>query len=304
MCRVESAINPSRNIGVEIECVVPIIGRGGSNHDIQELLSSVLTANGIPSVARSYSHSPVPAGCKLAIEHDSSLRDECRYEGLRWSQIEIKTCPSTWAELESILPKALDIIKYVGARTNASCGFHVHHALPEVVERPVVVRNLQHLYWRFSQVVFGLVSTSRRANYYCQTPQRHQAVLFDRVRTYADLCEKLNTCDRHWGLNLTNLSAQGRQTVEWRMHQSTTEWAKISAWVLATQRWIEHSIARSCHYREESLPNSQASLNALLVTTGLKSNSRIYRKVDKPLREVGRYLLRRWKHFKAEAVAA
>ncbi len=45
------------------------------------------------------------------------------------------------------------------------------------------------------------------------------------------------------------------------------------------------------------MPNTQAGLNALLVTTGLKGNSRIYRKVDKELRDVGKFLLKRWKHF-------
>ncbi len=51
-------------------------------------------------------------------------------------------------------------------------------------------------------------------------------------------------------------------------------------------------------------------MNALLVTTGLKSNSRIYSKVDKELRQVGKFLLRRWKafnlprDFKAKPVAA
>src|SRR6266404_7860078 len=138
---MEATINSNRKIGVEIEVVAPIIGRG-SNLDVQQLLAGILTRHGIPSVARSYSHEPVPSGCKLAIEHDTSLHDESRYQGLVWSKIEVKTCPSTWAEIEEMLPKALDIVAYVGARTNASCGLHVHHHLPEVLDRPEVVRNL------------------------------------------------------------------------------------------------------------------------------------------------------------------
>ena len=57
---------------------------------------------------------------------------------------------------------------------------------------------------------------------------------------------------------------------------------------------------RSCHFKPEPLANTQIGLNALLVTTGLKTNSRIYRKVPKDLREVGKYLLKRWKHFNVE----
>ena len=86
-------------------------------------------------------------------------------------------------------------------------------------------------------------------------------------------------------------------TVEWRFHSGTTDWEKIRAWVLATQRWIEHAVTRSCHFKPDPVRNTQAGVNALLVTTGLKSNSRIYRKVDKDLRQVAKYLLKRWKHF-------
>ena len=103
--------------------------------------------------------------------------------------------------------------------------------------------------------------------------------------------------DRYHGLNLTNLAKQDRMTVEWRLHGGTTEWEKVKAWVLATQRWTEHAVKRSCHLKPEPVPNSQQGLNALLTTTGLKPNSRIYNKVDKELRQVGRLLLKRWKHF-------
>ena len=67
--------------------------------------------------------------------------------------------------------------------------------------------------------------------------------------------------------------------------------------MLATQRWTEHAVKRSCHYKPEPITNTQAGLKALLVTTGLKGNSRIYRKVEKELRQVGKFLLKRWKAF-------
>ncbi len=134
--------------------------------------------------------------------------------------------------------------------------------------------------------------------------------MFDSTGSYEALCCKLNRVDRYAGLNVANLNYDHRMTVEWRIHGGTTDWEKIKAWVLATQRWTEHAIARSCHYKPQPIPNTLAGLNALLVTTGLKSNSRIYNKVQKELREVGRFLVRRWKHFnlpqdyKSKAAAA
>jgi len=296
VCSMQAGINHDRRIGIEIEVVVPIIGVG-ENRDVQRLIAEVLTNHGIQSFSRGYTHQPVPTGSKFAIEHDVSLRDESRYAGLRWSRIEAKTAPMTWNEVEQVLPPALDIIRYVGSRANYSCGLHVHHHLPEAEQRPEVVRNLQHLWWRFHPVIYALVAPSRKSSQYCRPPQIEDAKRFDRVYSYASLCRELQSVDRYHGLNLTNLAKQDRMTVEWRLHGGTTEWEKIKAWVLATQRWTEHAVKRSCHLKPEPVPNSQQGFNALLTTTGLKPNSRIYRKVEKDLRGVGRYLLRRWKHF-------
>lgn len=307
--RVESQINANRKIGIEIECVVPIVGNG-TNRDVQALLARILTNQGIQACSRGYTQQPLPATCQLAVEHDASLRDESKYRGLSWSKIEVKTAPMLWDEVERVLPPALDIIRYLGARVNASCGLHVHHHLPEAEERPEVVRNLQHLWWRFHRVIFGLVPASRITNTYCRPPQRDDATWFDACKSYPSLCGKLHLLERYHGLNLTNLGNRERTTVEWRIHGGTTDWDKIRPWVLATQRWIEHAVKRSCHFKPDPIANTQAGLNALLVTTGLKSNSRIYRKVDKDLRDVGKYMLKRWKHFncprdsKAAAVAA
>ncbi len=205
--------------------------------------------------------------------------------------------PMQYEELSRHLPQALEIIRYCGARVNHSCGLHVHHHFPEANDRPDTARSLQRLWWRFHKVIYGLVPPSRISNTYCRPPSQAEAQRFDSVRSFNDLCGVLRNANRNNGLNLANLSNLQRQTVEWRIHGGTTDWSKIKSWVLATQRWTEHSINRSCHYKPEPIENTQAGLNSLLVTTGLKPNNRIYSKVEKELRETGKYLLRRWKHF-------
>ncbi|NLF78755.1 MAG: hypothetical protein GX573_23935 [Chloroflexi bacterium] len=288
-----------RRLGLEIECVVPVVGRG-ETRDVQELLVHLFRNQGMTAMARPYCHSAVPSGVDLCIEHDSSLRGEQRYSGIVWGQIEVKTRPAGFRELEQLLPPALNIIRYVGARITPSCGLHVHHDLPEAVEYPWIVRNLMHFWWRFHKVIYGLVAPSRASNSFCRPPRSEDATLFDNCRTYEQLCHRLTRCDRYAALNLTNLSDANRRTIEWRIHSGTTDWIKVKNWVLATQRWTEHAISRSCQYKAEPMANTRAGLNALLVTTGLKPNSRIYCKVDKELRMVGRYLLRRWRHFRAQ----
>ncbi len=293
---MESVINPTRKIGIEIEFVAPIIGRG-NNHDVQDLLAQVLTNHGIQAVSRGYTQQPLPSNCQLAVEHDASLRDESKYRGFSWSKLEVKTKPMLWDEVERVLPETLEIIQYAGGRINASCGLHVHHHLPEAEHKPQVVRNLQHLWWRFSPLMYGLMAPSRITNMYCRPPQHDEATLFDDCYSYPRLCGILHRYERYNGLNFINLANRDRMTVEWRIHGGTTDWDKIRSWVLATQRWVEHAVTRSCHLKRDQISNTQSGLNSLLVTTGLKSNSRIYRKVDKDLRQIGKYLLKRWKHF-------
>jgi hypothetical protein len=295
---MESSINASRTLGVEIEFVLPILSSQGSNLDVQQLVATVLSSERLPSVARSYSPQPVPSGHIFAVEHDSSLRDETRYGGtIKWAKLETKSRPLTWPEFESVMPTALEVIRYLGARCNVSTGLHVHHGVPEIVNEPRIARNLSHFWWGYHRVLYGLVAPSRQHSQYCRPPVPQEASRFDRIRDYDGLCRELSHCDRYGGMNLLNLANRERLTVEWRLHSGTTEWDKIKSWVLATQRWTDHAIARSIQLRSEPVANTRAGLNALLVSSGLKPNNRVYAKVHKELRGVGKYLLRRWRTF-------
>jgi hypothetical protein len=293
---MESSINQDRRIGVEVEFVLPILG-AGNNLDVQQLLATVLSNHGMPAIARCYSRQPLPSGCDIAVEHDTSLRDETRYVGVRWARIELKTAPMTWQRIQSVLPQALGVVRYFGAKINASCGLHVHHCAGEVIEQPVVARNLQRLWWAYHHIFYGLVAPSRQNTLYCRPPRRTEVTMFDKARTYAHVSDRLASLDRYCGLNLLNLADTSRLTVEWRLHAGTTDWNKIGPWILATQRWTQHCIERTVQLRREPVPNSRRGLNALLITTGLKPNNRTYRKVEKELRQAGRYLLRRWRKF-------
>jgi hypothetical protein len=85
-----SELNGCRNIGAEFECCVPIIG-AGDNSSVQDEIASVLRANGLSACSRPYSHAPLPPGCDVAVEHDSSIIGEQRFRGVRWAQVELKT---------------------------------------------------------------------------------------------------------------------------------------------------------------------------------------------------------------------
>jgi hypothetical protein len=203
----------------------------------------------------------------------------------------------SFRELEQVLPHALDVINYFAPRINPSCGLHCHVHLGIVTSRPLVVRNLQHLYVRYAPVVYGMVAPSRRHSSYCVPPRPEDARLYDNCTTYTKLCQRLSRTSRYNGLNLTNLTNPDRLTVEWRMHSATTDWPKVRAWVLFCTQFSHHASLRSCHFRPDQVLNTQHSLKALMTVIGMRPNTRIYSQVDKDLRQAAKFLLRRWKHF-------
>lgn len=284
----------NRRLGIELEMVAPILGHA-DNFQVQELIANILCRQGIRAVARSYSHAPVPDGYDFCVEHDSSLRDETRYQGIRWARLEVKNRPMTFAEVEGVLPSALELLRYLGCRVNSSTAFHNHVDLSDAVDRPAIARNLAHLVYRYQNVLFGLVAPSRKNNHYCQALTSTDARRFDRVQSFQQLSREASRSERFKMVNFANL-ANGRNTVEFRSHGGTLDWEKIKSWVLLNQRLVTHAAKRNCHFGEP-IENNRAGLNGLLVCIGLKPNSRIYKSVPKDLRQVGKLLVKRWKTF-------
>jgi len=279
---------------------VPLVG-SGSGTDVQNTLAQVLSANGVSAVSRCYSNCPVPYGKDLSVEYDSSIRGESRFNGISWYSVEIKTRVLNGIDdWEAVVPKTLEICQYMGARTNSSCGFHLHVALPEASERVAVIRNIFNLFYRFEPVIFALIAPSRRTCGYSNPIALNNAKLFQGCKADSSFRRKLLNWDRKMGLNLTHL-LQGKKLsstprVEFRYHHGTLNTEKAGNWIRFILQMTEHACTRSCQASEQ-VSNSRKGLEQLLLTCGFKVNSRIYSKVSPELRQTGKYLIRRWKKF-------
>ena len=290
-------INRSRLIGCEYEMTLPLVG-AGSGADIQRVLAQVLSSNGIPAIARPYDHSPLPRGIDLAVEYDSSVRGESRYSGIAWHAVELKTRPLTYDEWERIVPKALEICRYLGARVNASCGHHVHVSLPEVATRPIVIRNLFNVVAKFEQTIYGFLAPSRKGNTYCSVIGGANVKLLQRCKRLECFQQALAGAGlggRYCGANWSHLWGDGAR-VEFRMHHGTLDPVKARHWVRTLLQMTQHAVTRNCQSSEQ-LPNTRQSLDRFLTSLGLRQQTGIYSKVAPELKETGRYLRERWSHF-------
>lgn len=293
---LSAELNRGRWIGVEYEMTLPLVG-SGAGPDIQRVLAEVLTANGLRAIARGYSHSPIPPGIDLAVEYDSSVHGESKYDGIRWFSVELKTrILNGIDDWERIIPKALDICQYLGARVNQSCGHHVHLAIPEVNADPSVIRSLYNLVRRIEPVIYGLVAPSRSTSGYCR-PISDPATLLHNCESFDQFRVALRHWTRYLGLNLTHLFSESGPRVEFRWHQGTLDPQKARHWLRFLLQLVEHAVTRNCQATEKQLPNDRTGIERLLISTGLKVNSRIYSRVCPELRTTGQYLLSRWKQF-------
>lgn len=285
----------NRTIGCEFELAVPIIGAGGGT-EVQETIANILTRNHIAACSRSYSHAPVPFGCDVVVEQDGSILGESRYEGVRWAQVEVKTrVLRGMGDWERVVPKTLDILRYCGGRITPSCGHHLHIGTPEVADDPTHIRSLWNLVQRYEPVIFGLLPPSRRGNNYCR-PLPPSTKYLHGANSPRTIKQRLSRFDRYHGLNLTHLWGDSPR-VEMRYGAGTLEPDKARHWARFCTRLVDHSVARTCQAAPAPLPNDRKSLERLLVTVGLKVNSKVYPIVAPELRETGRFVLKRWKHF-------
>lgn len=300
---LSSTLNRSRKIGIEIEMAIPLIG-GGRAQDLRAKMAQILTANGLKAAARSYSHAPVSEGLDLVVEHDNSIVGESVFQGVEWCQTEVKTrILNGTTDFDAVVKKLCDISRYLGARQNRSTGVHLHLDFPELRDGPERLRSFYNLAQRFEPVVFGLVAPSRRQNAYCKA--------LPSPSKFFHKCRTLNECqsslilvgyDRYWGFNLTHVFGP-RPRIEFRQHQGSLDYEKLRHWRNLCLRLIDHSLQRECKAAPKPLSNDKASLMRLLVTLGLKPNTRVFTVVDPELRETGRFLLRRWKALNTASAA-
>lgn len=294
----EAHLNPDRRVGCEFEMTFPLVGRG-TGSDVQNMLANILTANGIPAVSRSYQHSPVPQGKDVCVEYDASIRGDRKYQGVTWYSVEVKTRilngPADW---ESVVPRMLEICRYMGGRVNKSTGFHTHVDLPEVADKPAVIRSLYNLIHRFEPVIYGMMAPSRRQNGYSR-PLNTPPKLLHGCNSIRSMKTKLQYWDRRRGLNLTHLFSNSPR-VEFRYHQGTLDANKARMWMYLLNRLVQHACDRSCQANAEQIVNDRKGLDNFRYCLGLRSHPGIYGKVSDELKECSTFWLKRWKHFNAQ----
>lgn len=133
------------------------------------------------------------------------------------------------------LKSLCEALSEIDARVNMSCGLHVHIGAASISEEHYcrIVRNYQKL----EAVIDTFMPMSRRANNsrWCHTLQD---IDFSQCTTKGQILYAMHN-DRYYKVNAVAYSRH--KTIEFRQHSGTTDYEKISNWVLFLARLVEYS---------------------------------------------------------------
>ena len=190
--------------GVEIECLVPA-----------ETMRECATRNDMPFRYEGYNHTDNNHYYKFV--SDSSIRGENPIECVS----PVLTGKAGMKSLETCC-KALN---EAGAQVNISTGLHVHIGAANLSNEAYI--NVFKNYQKLEKVIDTFMARSRRANnsQWCKTLQ---GISFECCRTRYDVLNAMRD-NRYFKVNACSYARH--KTIEFRQHQGSTDFEKISNWV-------------------------------------------------------------------------
>ena len=190
--------------GVEIECLVPA-----------ETMRECATRNDMPFRYEGYNHTDNNHYYKFV--SDSSIRGE--------NPIECVSPVLTGKAGMKSLENCCKALNEANAQVNISTGLHVHIGATNLSDEAYI--NVFKNYQKLERVIDTFMARSRRANNsrWCMTLQDKN---FTWCTTKSDIFDAMNG-NRYFKVNACSYARH--QTIEFRQHQGSTDFEKISNWV-------------------------------------------------------------------------
>lgn len=131
------------------------------------------------------------------------------------------------------LEKVCWVLDFCDVKVNESCGLHVHMDAADFTMN--TWKNLALSYKNIENVINAFMPTSRRNNHYCKS----LSGISERRILEANTVSNLRAAFGNDRYHKVNLEAYARhRTVEFRQHGGSTNFTKISNWVLFLGRMI------------------------------------------------------------------
>ena len=226
-----TGFNNERTFGIEIEF---FLGRSNRRGAYANEVAQAVRNQGIDCQVEGYNHHTRP---HWKIVTDASVN----YEGL-----EIVSPILKGEEGLEELNKVLKGLNEAGAKVDRTCGIHVHHDAGDFTLR--TFKNIYGLYARYEDSIDELVARSRRGsqNRFCQSPRTN----LDRLQAAKSVDEIIDQVypSRYIKLNCQSYRRIG--TIEFRQHGGSTDFEKLSNWIIFTQMMVERAVNGTIQLKE------------------------------------------------------
>lgn len=212
--------------GVEIECY----------NVNKRTLIDVVRSMGVEIQAEGYNHRDNEVYYKVV--SDASIRGE--------NPAEVVSPILKGKDGLDSLKKVCESLSSIGAKVNKSCGLHIHLDAKEMTIAQW--RNLIINYARLENIIDGFMAESRRGNNngFCRS-----VALMPRLEATILHCNSVEEIARYFSTRYMKINVEAysrHKTVEFRQHQGTIEFEKISMWLTFLQKLLVFS-------RENSVEN-------------------------------------------------
>ena len=309
--------NQERGFGIEIECSSTL-----NRHRISDLINHAFANSDLDGTSRveGYGdcHETTPywkvttdgsISCSAGTNHTMEIVSPILY-GL-----------TGLAQLQVVLDAINDTETYgVTTKVNKTMGIHVHHDLTSWrnASRGTFANNMNNLVSlvaKYEHAIFKLLPPSRQSRWCLPVRRMFSNYETNETCSYTSRIKTLKQIhrngslgrfqsdiersaqDRYCGLNFKNLFTRG--SVEFRYHQASTNFEKLSRWIVFTQAFVETAeLKKSISYTDSMTRTSVASaLRRLRCDLGLtKANN------DSYLQACDTEIKRRYHLYKSNAV--
>lgn len=200
--------------GVEIECLVP-----------RNSITEAARANNMPIAYEGYNHRDNTSYFKFV--RDASI--------IGSNPIECVSPVLSSRDGFTKLENACKCLNEAGAQVNRSTGLHVHIGAANLTDEQYVSVFVN--YQKLEKVIDTFMAQSRRASHsrWCAGFSYHD---FSYCHTKSAVAQELHF-DRYHKVNAESYSRH--KTIEFRQHQGTTDYKKISNWVRFCAKLVEWS---------------------------------------------------------------
>lgn len=266
----------ARRFGIEIEFKNDDNGRLFDLYSIASVMD--------PVVGQFSNHKPIRVIGDNDDDDDEFCRDDDYYRSGadEWTvkydgscEFEVTTPASTWRDWPQIRA-VLRALYTQGARTDRSCGLHVHHEAKHLDDTGL--RKLWYLWYLHEPLIFSMLAPSRVRNSYCeryrQWPRQHNIEPLDLLgMDSSDFQFTIDDIGRYQSLNLTHWWQHGR--VEIRAHHGTLKSTDIRFWTKFTQMFLKLPNRVSLETLKTMSPNLEIPEQLSQLTRLIVPNSQV-----------------------------